>query len=59
MDLYGMLTLTGGSLSDFFRLLAHGLPQCGGGEPKIIRKSMLKRGAQKGGSKGEHKWLEH
>ena len=30
-----------------------------GGGPKIIRKSMLKRGAQKGGSKGEHKWLEH
>ena len=30
-----------------------------GGGPKIIRKSMLKRGAQKGVSKGEHKWLEH
>ena len=59
MDLYGMCTLTRGSLSDFFGSLAHGLPQCGGRGPKIIRKSMLKRGAQKGGSKGEHKWLEH
>ena len=28
------------------------------GEPKIMRKSMLKRGTQKGGPKGENKWLD-
>jgi hypothetical protein len=31
MDLYGMCTLTRGSLSDLFGSLAHGLLQCGGG----------------------------
>ena len=57
MDLYGMCPLTGGSNAHFVHSLAHGLLQCGGG-PKIIRKSMLKRGAQKGGPKGENKWLD-
>ena len=52
MDLYRFVH----SLASHFSM---GCCSAGGGrEPKIIRKSMLKRGAQKGGPKGENKWLD-
>ena len=62
MDFYGFVRNVYTYSRFAFRFVRFACPWAAavrGGGPKIIRKSMLKRGAQKGGSKGEHKWLEH